>query len=69
MIVMAVLAVFLWVVAAAFAISDLLVLRALFHFRDDREILVICSVVLVVFAAVCGGMVLAALAVGRNLAW
>ena len=69
MITMVVLVAFLWIVAGAFAISDLLVMMALLHFRDDREIRIICFAALVVFAAVCCGVAGAAMNVGRRVAW
>ena len=59
--------VLLWVIAGAFAVSDGLIVLALFHHRKDREFVLILGVVTVVFAVFAAGAAYGALAVGRCL--
>ena len=62
------LVVVLWIIAGAFAVSDILCLLALVH-RDekDRNWTIAWAVVVLVFAMLGAGSAYAALAVGRCL--
>ena len=62
-----VVVIFLWIVAAAFTISDLLCVLALFHNRKDREFLLVIGTVVIVFAMFAACAVYGALRVGRCL--
>ena len=59
--------IFLWVIAAAFAVSNVLILLALIHHRKDMEFVLILGVVFVVFAIFAAGAACGALAAGRTL--
>ena len=62
-----VVTIFLWMIAAAFAVSDGLILLALIHHRKDREFVLVLGVVMVLFAMFAAGAAYGALAVGRCL--
>lgn len=58
----------LWMIAAAFAVSDILcILAAVFHFKKEPELAAIYGVVILLFAIFSVGAAYAALAVGRSL--
>ena len=58
----------LWMLAAAFAVSDVLcILAAVFHFRKEPELAAIYVMVVLVFTIFSAGAAYAALAVGRCL--
>lgn len=59
--------IFLWVIAVAFAVSNVLILLALIHHRKDMEFVLILGVVFVAFAILAAGAACGALAVGRTL--
>ena len=58
----------LWIIAAAFAVSDILfILAVIYHFRKDRELTAIYAVVIPIFGIFSAGSAYAALAVWRCL--
>ena len=58
----------LWLIAAAFAVSDILcLLGVIHHFRKDPELAAVYVVVVIIFAVFSVGAAWSALAVGRGL--
>lgn len=61
------LVVFLWIMATAFLLSDVLMVLALVHNRKDRELVLVVCAVLFLFTLFGCGAAYAALSVGRCL--
>ena len=59
--------IFLWLVAAAFSVSDFLCVLALIHRRRDQEFALVFGVVILIFAMFAAMAAYAALAAGRCL--
>ena len=56
----------MWVIAVAFAWSDVLCMMTLFHYRKERTLLIVVAAILA-FALIAAAAVYAAMTIGRCL--
>ena len=56
----------MWVIAVAFAWSDVLCMMTLFHYRKERTSLIVVAAILA-FALIAAAAVYAAMTIGRGL--